>query len=123
MSTIYADFIEGFAKIDPNKKDSRIDYVLGFLHKLGNAKRYEEFQSILNEIKWADLNDECIVTVAMVSWWFGDHLDRKAFIENAMAYFNTFKTEAETERIFQGFKNKSWKPTFGFERELFDLPE
>ncbi len=115
---------EEFLKLIDNEKteQSKMLMVMSTLQDYGNEKKFELFQYILDNINPEDIG-ELSVTIACVAWWYGEKLNRENYIEKAIAYYTKIETKEKAERLFKGFRNGSWKPNFGFERELFGIKE
>lgn len=118
----YQNFLDEFQKIEPSKKDTQVSFVMRYLQDLGNAKQYERFQNILDNADPALFGDGA-VTIALVAWWYGNHLDRTSYTKKAIHFYNEMKGDGYGEKLFDRYSNGSWKPSFGFERRMFDIKE
>lgn len=118
----YSEFFEKFREIDSSKLDTQVDFVMGYLQDLGNDKEFEIFQRILNDANPKEFNDAS-VTIALVAWWYGKHLDRGSYIKKAVEYYDELKGVGYGKKIFAGISEGAWKEQFGFERGLFEIKE
>jgi len=114
----YNTFLEEYKK---NEKDG-VYWIMTTLKDMGNNKEYDDFQTILDNAE-PEIFKDGSVTIALVAWWFGDHLDRSNYVKKAIQYYDELKGDGYGEKLFGRFGNGSWKPSFGFERRMFDIKE
>lgn len=99
--------------------------LMKYLQDLGESKNFEELQKILDECDMNEWGDGTgLVTILIVTRWYGKHLNRKSFYEKVYRYFIDVvgHSEEKTFNMLKGLRD-TWSPTFGFERELFGINE
>lgn len=108
-----------------NSKDRAIFNLMCYLQDLGEEKNFIELQKIMDECNVNDWDDgTALVTILMVTHWYGQHLNRQPFYEKVREFFIVVigYDEKKTDNMLKGLKG-TWNPTFGFERELFGISE
>jgi len=100
----------------------KILFVMQHLQNMAEAKKFEEFQSILDEADPEKFGDAAL-TIALVAWWYGGKVDRKKYVLKGIEYYDTLKGKGYGLKIFKGVMDGKWEPQFGFERDLFGISE